>query len=192
MWPLNPVTRLSFTLLVLFPCSSPNHLGVTSHHLLWTPGPPPPPPSGQVRAAACNSTQMKRIQKLLNFATRVLSGRRKFDHISDVLHQLDWLTAERMYLYYGLNLLKRMLCTSEPESIAGDLVTRGDVHHRATRNADHLVTPAIRSESGRRRFRYSMVAEYNALPSDIRCLTRPNFKRKLRQHMLIKQRGGVG
>ena len=42
--------------------------------------------SGGVRV--CNDTQMKRIQKLLNFAARVLSGRRKFDHISDVLHRL--------------------------------------------------------------------------------------------------------
>ena len=34
----------------------------------------------------CNSTQMKRVQKVLNFAARVLFGRRKFDHISDVLN----------------------------------------------------------------------------------------------------------
>ena len=42
-----------------------------------------------------------------------------------------------MYLYHGLSLLKRMICVSEPECIARDLITRGDVHHRATRNADH-------------------------------------------------------
>ena len=82
-----------------------------------------------------------------------------------------------MYLYHGLNLLKRMICKSELESIAGDLGTRGDVHGGATRNADHLVIPAIRSDSGRRPFKYSMVAEYKALPSDIRCLKSPNFKR---------------
>ena len=61
---------------------------------------------------------MKRFQKLLNFAARVLSGGRKFDHISDVLHRLNWFTAEHMHLYHGLNLLKRMIATSEPESIA--------------------------------------------------------------------------
>ena len=140
----------------------------------------------------CNKTQMKRIQKVLNFAARVLSGRRRFDHISDVLNRLDWLTAEHLYLYRGLILLKRMLATAEPESIAGDLVTRGDVHHRTTRNADHLVTPAIRSESGRRRFKHSVVTAFNALPCETRNLTTNRFKRELRQHLLTKQRGGVG
>ena len=140
----------------------------------------------------CSGTQMKRVQKLLNFAARVLSGRKKFDHISDVLHRLNWLTADHMYLYRGLTLLKRMICTSEPESIAGDLVTRGDVHQRVTRNADHLVTPAIRSESGRRRFKYSLVTAFNALPSEIRYLSTNSFKKELRQHLLTKQRGGVG
>ena len=140
----------------------------------------------------CNSSQMKRVQKLLNFAARVLSGRRKFDHISDVLHRLNWLTAEHLYLYHGLNLLKRVISTSEPESIADNLVRRGDIHQRDTRNADHLVTPAIRTESGRRRFKHSMVTAYNALPTAIRCLTTNNFKNELRQHLLMKQRGGVG
>ena len=61
---------------------------------------PNPVLSGGVRV--CNDTQMKRIQKLLNFAARVLTGRRKFDHISDVLHRLNWFTAEHMHLYHGL------------------------------------------------------------------------------------------
>ena len=140
----------------------------------------------------CNRTQMKRVQKLLNFAARVLSGRRKFYHVSDVLYRLEWLTADHMYLYRGLTLLKRMISISEPESIASDLITRGDVHQRTTPNADHVVTPAIRNESGRRRFRYSMVAEYNALPTAMRCLSLNSFKKELKQHLLMKQRGGVG
>ena len=151
---------------------------------------PHPVLSGGVRV--CNDTQMKRIQKLLNFAARVLSGRRKFDHISDVLHRLNWFTAEHMHLYHGLNLLKRMIATSEPESIAADLITRGDVHHRTTRNADHLVTPAIRSGAGRRRFRHSIVSAYNALPSVVRNMTTSAFRKELKQHLLTKQRGGVG
>ena len=110
---------------------------------------------------------------------------------NNVLDRLDWLTAEHLYLYRGLILLKRMLMTSEPESIAGDLVTRGDVHHRTTRNADHLVMPASRSESARRRFQHSIVTAYNALPRELRNFT-GGFKKELRQHLLMKQRGGVG
>ena len=34
---------------------------------------------------------MHRLQKIQNFALRVISGRRKFDHISDVRDELGWL-----------------------------------------------------------------------------------------------------
>ena len=91
-----------------------------------------------------------------------------------------------------LSTLKRMLVTSEPVRLAGDLVTRGDVHRRATRNADHLVTPVIRSESGRRRFRYSIVSAYNSLPPAIRDMSSAAFSKRLKEHLLAKQRGGVG
>ena len=97
-------------------------------------------------------------------------------------------------MYHGLNLLKRVLTTLEPEGIAGDLVTRGEMHQRVTRNADHLVTPAIRSEAGRRRFRHSIVSAYNALPPDFRRpgLSANHFKGELKQYLLAKQRGGIG
>ena len=43
---------------------------------------------------SCGKTQLHRIQKLLNFCARVISGRRKYDHISDIIYQLKWLGAE--------------------------------------------------------------------------------------------------
>ena len=70
----------------------------------------------------CNATQTVRLQKLLNFAARVVSGRRKFDHISDVLRDLEWLTAHNLHVFHALTLLKRMLFTSLPESLAVNLV----------------------------------------------------------------------
>ena len=40
-----------------------------------------------------SSKNQRRIQKLINFAVRVISGKRKFDHISDVRDSLRWLGA---------------------------------------------------------------------------------------------------
>ena len=139
----------------------------------------------------CGVVQMRRLQKILNFAARVISGRRRFEHVGDVLHRLDWLTAENLYLYHGLCILKKIISTSEPDVLA-DFITRGDIHQRNTRNADHLALPAIRSESGRRRFKYAMVAAYNDLPASIRGLGRGAFKSALRRMLLDRQRLGVG
>ena len=135
----------------------------------------------------CGSTQMARLQKLLNFGARVISGRRKFDHISDVLKLLKWLTAENLHRYHSLTLLKRILSTGQPETLHNSLVTRGDIHHRLTRQADRLDRPVIRTESGRRRFLYSAVTAYNALPQNLREQGPRLFQRNLRKHLLASQ-----
>ena len=105
---------------------------------------------------------------------------------------MNWLDAQNLYLYHGLTLLKRVISTSVPESLSHGLTTRGEVHHRSTRNADLLATPAIRSESGRRRFWYEMVAALNDLPPTIREAGNRHFKLELRKYLLDKQRGDAG
>lgn len=135
----------------------------------------------------CNATQTARLQKVLNFAARVVSGRRKFDHVSDVLRDLEWLTAHNMYVYHALTLLKRVLVTSQPESLSASLVRRRHLHGRTTRQDDMLNVPAIRSESGRRRFLYSVVTAFNDLPQDIRDLNLHQFKVEVRKRLLAQQ-----
>ena len=39
------------------------------------------------------------LQKVLNFAARVISRRRKFDRVSDVLLDLQWLTARNLHVF---------------------------------------------------------------------------------------------
>ena len=58
---------------------------------------------------ATNTTQRKRLQKLVRFAARVVSGRRKYDHVSDVIEARGWLNADSMYSYHCLVLLHKML-----------------------------------------------------------------------------------
>ena len=57
----------------------------------------------------CGVTQMSRLQRLINFGARVVSGRRKYDHISDVLKQLRWLSAVNMWRFQSVTLLTRAL-----------------------------------------------------------------------------------
>ena len=39
---------------------------------------------------------LSRLQKIPNFATRVIFGRRKFDHVSYLREKLDWMPPEHM------------------------------------------------------------------------------------------------
>ena len=88
---------------------------------------------------------MHRIQKVLNFCARVLSGRRKYDHISDVLAQLGWLSAHNLYMYRCICLLRQALATGEPATIAQSITPTMQVHDRCTRASEQqlLRLPAI-------------------------------------------------
>ena len=137
----------------------------------------------------CGITQMARLQKMFHFGARVISGRRKYDHISEVLKDLNWLTVGNMHQYHSLTLLKQILFAGQPESLYSSLVTRGDIHHRVTRQADRLDRPVIRTDSGRRRFLFSAATAYNALPQSLRDMGPRRFRPELREYLLTKQSG---
>ena len=112
-------------------------------------------------AAAKN---MSRVQKVINFGARVITGRRKRDHISDTLRSLTWLPARELVIYHTLCLVKRMLVTGAPQDIAAQLATVGQGRERSTRQDADLALPRIRSESGRKRFLYRAVSAFNLRP----------------------------
>ena len=125
------------------------------------------------------------IQKIMNFAARVISGRRKFDHVSDVRGALGWLDSSKLFQYHSISLLHRVICAGEPESIAGQLATNRDnpSHVRSTRQDHHLQLPTIRTEAGRRRFLYRVPQGYNDLPASLRELNGSQFKTGLKSYL---------
>ena len=52
---------------------------------------------------------IQRLQKVQNFALCVVSGRGKFDHISDVRDDLAWPTARQLCRQCSLSLLHKIL-----------------------------------------------------------------------------------
>ena len=133
----------------------------------------------------CCKTQLHRIQKLLNFCGRVISGRRKHDHISDVLHELGWLSAEQLVRYHRLCLTKTALDTHLPVDIAAMFSHVSTPYN--TRQAGQLNCPRAKNNSGVRRLVHCSTI-FNQLPIDLQCLRRPAFKRQLRRLLL----GGTG
>ena len=125
------------------------------------------------------------IQKIMNFAARVISGKRKFDHVSDVRDALGWLESPQLFHYQSLCLLHKIINTREPECIANQICENLDnpSHVRSTRQ-DHLLhLPAIRTEAGRRRLLYRVPQQMNELPAEIRDLKGAQFKTRLKAHL---------
>ena len=129
-----------------------------------------------------------RIQKLLNFCARVVSGRRKCDHVRDVLHELNWLPAQDLVMYRTLCLLKVIMTQGQPSDLARHFHTVQSVRQRSTRQDDLLSMPRIRTESGRRRFVYRAARAYNGLPSDTRETSVAVFRRRITEQLGLARR----
>ena len=113
---------------------------------------------------------LSRVQKIINYAAKVVFGRKKYDHVSDLLGRLGWLSAEELS-YHSLGLVHKVRCSGEPEVLAADLTTVAEARGRdltaVTRQDSLLFVPRSRTEMGRRHFQCRGPALYNALPSDL-------------------------
>ena len=58
-----------------------------------------------------------RLQKIINYAAKLLFGRRKYDHVSDLLERLGWLGAEGMATYHMPCLTHKVRFLGEPEQL---------------------------------------------------------------------------
>ena len=83
-----------------------------------------------------------------NFAARIISGRRKFDHITPALRDLGWLSVrQQLYLRDAVFAFKGMTACS-PDYLRSKLVTSGQASGRVMRNSGQLNIPLFRTVSG--------------------------------------------
>ena len=98
----------------------------------------------------CSKKKLSRIQKVINYAAKVIFGRKKFDHVSDLLVKLEWLSAGDLARYHTLCLAHKALHLGEPEALATGLVRMSDTRDsdRSTRQDERLYVPRSRTEMG--------------------------------------------
>ena len=126
---------------------------------------------------------LDRIQKILNFSARVISGRKKYEHISDVQRGLGWLSASDLANYHTLTLLHKVLRHGEPKELAEMFRKCADVRDRETRQDGMLLVPRCRTACGQRQFAYRAVKLYNALPTAVTDRSAPSFRRELQRRL---------
>ena len=134
----------------------------------------------------CTQKNIGYIQKVINFAARVISGRRKYDHVADVRDALGWLSAADLSSHDTLVLLHKVIDTGKPAAIAGMFHRNEEMRERVTRQSSNLSLPSIRTEAGRRRFCYRAAMQYNGLPADLQGMTTSHFKSSLKRHLMLR------
>ena len=135
---------------------------------------------------SCSQTQIHRIQKILNFGARVVSGRKSREHISDVISSLGWMNSQQLIDYHTVCAIHTALTTGQPSDISRTIGhTASQRHDHDTRQANRLTLPSIRTEAGRRRLCYRGVTLFNELgvTSDQNNI---RFRRTLRSKILSR------
>ena len=130
---------------------------------------------------ASRETQNK-IQKLINFSARVVTGRKRREHISDAVRSLGWLRSPSLYQYGILTRFKTVITTGEPSSLADSIAVQEHTYN--TRQTNHYRPVSVRSEVGKRMFGFSAPSLYNSLPQDVRGTAVGCFRKALKEHLL--------
>ena len=126
------------------------------------------------------------INKILNFAARVISGKKKFDHISSVRVSLNWPDPLTLVKSHTLHLLHKVRRAGQPESLAAQILTNAEREDRSrSTRQDHLLSlPRIRgTAAGKRQFMYRAAVAYNALPRDAWNLSARQFYNVVMEHL---------
>lgn len=107
-----------------------------------------------------------RVQKIINFGARVVTGARIFDHISATVEALGWHSVHDLVNQRDIRGVTRALNDSQaPSAIKSLFTTRSAVSQRTTRATldGMLQTPAFRLSTSRRAFSYRAATAWNKL-----------------------------
>lgn len=129
--------------------------------------------------------QIDRLQRIHNTAARILTLKRKFDHISPVMAELHWLPVHQRIIFKILTLTFRCLNGSAPPYLSEMLTPY--VPSRSLRSSASLLlqVPKSRTKSyGDRAFCNASPRLWNNLPLEIRqSKTLASFKLRLKSYL---------
>ena len=136
-----------------------------------------------VWGGATNS-RLDRLQRTIHFAARLVSGLRKYDHVSPALTALGWLGVREVIAQRdAVNVNRALHVAAAPGALRAMFRPRSAVSERRTRaTAAGAAVPKLsrfRLTAARRLFPYRAAATWNRLP---RHVTVAASKRQLLRH----------
>ena len=132
-----------------------------------------------------STTNIKKLQPVQNFACKVVIETRKFDHVTPLLHELNWLSADQLLFFRATVMTYKCMNHLTPSYLSSKFVKRSDIHNCRTRNREALQIPFFRSASGQQSFPFRGARLWNNISPELRqCASLKAFKEKLKSHIL--------
>ena len=135
--------------------------------------------------ANCSKLNVDKLQSVQNFACRIVSGIRKYDHVTPELQRLRWLPVSSQLYYRNAILAFKCMYGRAPEYLSTFFTKRCDVNRYTTRSSQLLNVPLFKTASGQRTFYYRTVSIWNSLESFLKLSSNESiFKKRLRSKLL--------
>ena len=135
--------------------------------------------------ANTTNKNVRKLQAVQNFACRIVSGAKKYDHVTPLLKSLSWLPVKDQLYYRQAIMAFKCMTGQAPEYLTSQFITREQVSERTTRSSQKLNIPLFRTASGQRTFNNRTVKLWNNLESFLKLSPSVEiFKRSLRSQLL--------
>ena len=83
------------------------------------------------------------IMKLQHWAIHVITGTRKYDHVTPLFNRLKLMTVEKIYPYYVLLLMYKFHKDLLPAPISDMFIRNNAIHNRDLRSKNDLHVPPV-------------------------------------------------
>ncbi|CAB3981754.1 Hypothetical predicted protein [Paramuricea clavata] len=132
-----------------------------------------------------SSTNISKLQAVQNFACRIITNTRKFDHITPALRQISWLPVKEQLILRDSIMKYKCMNSLVPQYLSEKFSKRSSIHSRLTRNQDTLQIPFNRTATGQRSFHYRAVNLWNGLDENIKeARSLRHFKKLMKNNLL--------
>jgi hypothetical protein len=129
---------------------------------------------------------LKKLQSVQNFAARIIGGLRKYDHVTPILKELQWIPVKKHLFYRNAVLAFKCMNGLATNYLSSLFTTREAVSRRTNRQSDQLNLPLFTSVKGQKSFtEYRIAKLWNELRPDIKlCGSISVFKFNLKKELL--------
>ena len=128
---------------------------------------------------------INKLQSVQNFAARIVSGLRKYDHVTPVLRRLEWLPVQDMLNFRDAIMTFKCIKGLAPLYLSEKFELKSELHNVNTRHKNDLNIPLYTSTSGQRTFHFRAVTLWNNLPNNIKNINSlSSFKKEYKRILL--------
>ena len=125
---------------------------------------------------------LNRLQKVQNYAAKVITLARKYDHVTPLLHHLNWLLIREFIKFRYLTITYQVIHGLAPTYLCDLVKFYHPTRELRSINSNNLEIPRLNTKFARRSFKFLAPTMWNNLPVSIKtCKTIQKFKNKLKK-----------